>query len=340
MPIKLKRLLLESMQWLYHATDIDYLTKILKDDALKMTFIGGSQADSELNRGKLFYLSTSRDKYGRYARSGENSKKYVNKRAVLVLDGRRIENSKDYKLISVDYWKSKIDTHESEAEERIVSDINKLTPLGKYVTEIHVYLKLEPKTWDETEKYKDNMAANRDHWNRKNIVHIYFPLLEAVKNSNIPCYFYGEELDIRANKDSFKLQRKERSIPIERVKELLDNVLKDINLPEEAPYTYSSTIRARDFAEIRAFSDILRNPENYLLPTDKLHDTMRQWFLTYVRDAEPHLSALIHNNKYYHPDEFLELAKVMQSKKLKTLKQAVDYLIKYYGAAWRNQKMR
>ena len=125
------------LQDLFHVTNESNLLQILKDDSLKLAFAGGTQADLNLNRGYSFFLSTMRQKYGNYARNIGKETGYIKYHVVIHLDGRAI-TAAGFKVFPVDFWGQ--GPEYSEQEERIVSNKDELTPLKKFVKDIHVYI--------------------------------------------------------------------------------------------------------------------------------------------------------------------------------------------------------
>ena len=135
--IRLKSLLTEALDQLFHATDLNRLLKILQNDAIKLTYADGSDIESKLNQGFPFYLSTSREKFGGYARRGGG----ISNAVVLVLDGRALERVQGIKMVPVDYWAGNNPNNDkdNETEERVLSQKQALSNVKRYITEIHIY---------------------------------------------------------------------------------------------------------------------------------------------------------------------------------------------------------
>jgi len=171
--------LTETVEEIYHATSINSLYNIIKDNSIKMTLSTGS--DSLVNRGKYYYLSAMRVKYGNYAGG-----KYIGKEVVIDLNRNSIRDIA--KIKSVDYWGKGFNKgmgSRDEQEERIMSDKSELSPLSKYVNSIHVYIGDKGNNIS-----KEKLEYIRDESEKKG-VRVYF-------------YDKGEET-------AFKMQRKERS---------------------------------------------------------------------------------------------------------------------------------
>jgi len=169
----------EEAQAMYHATNIDVLYNILKDNSIKFTLSMG--ADAKINKNKYYYLSTMRVKYGNYASIGLNGLGY---KVIINLNSSTIGHVA--KIKSVEYWGKDFRSlagNKDEQEERIMIDKPELSPLSKYVNEIHVYIgKLEDKS-------------------------IVSKLIELANKDNVKIYFYD-----KGNETAFKMQRKEKSI--------------------------------------------------------------------------------------------------------------------------------
>lgn len=167
----------EHTQALYHATFISNLYKMIKDNAIKLTYSTG--ADSSINRNKYYYLSAMTVKYGKYADTGMRMKKGIGHDVVLDLNGDAI--SRVAKIRNVDYWGKMND----EQEERIMMDKPQLSPFSKYVNSIHIYVG------------SDSSDV---------IINMLFFINDKAEKLGIDVYFYGE-----GNETAFKMQRIERA---------------------------------------------------------------------------------------------------------------------------------
>lgn len=140
---KLKKLLVEAITpLLYHITTTSRAVNILDENKFRLTPAYATDADLDLQKGKLYFLSTSRVKYGGYSRSLSDTG-YVN----FELDGRRL--SDNYKSVNVDYWGDFRDVawekgnmqqflRYDENEERIITNDPEIKPAAKYIKSIHV----------------------------------------------------------------------------------------------------------------------------------------------------------------------------------------------------------
>ena len=322
MHIMLKSLLREAMELLYHATAPHTLLKILQSDALKFTYADATHSEMGYSKGYPFYLSTSREKFGGYARLGGST-------VVLVLNGRAFEKSQGTKMISMDYWegmRAQRNITHNETEERILSNNQVFKGLSKYILEIHVFCKrrmFDPKV-DST--YRSNHFINN----------IVYPIIELSKTSHVPTYFYIEGTN--ANSEMvFRMQRKEQSLSPEQAKKFFEEfqdsseelkAFKATATPEELavlqdrPYGYSEKYTQ----EIKYLIDILDHPEKYN-DNDVRHTSELEKVLGYFgrwhMDSLDHFSALIGNMRDKHPEIFQELAKCIRRNKYKKIADAL-----------------
>lgn len=139
-----------------------------------------SSTDSKFQKGKLFYLSTSRTTMNSYIQDS-----VTNNQVLYVLDGRKL--AQNYKGVPVNYFgKSKVDTSQFEAEDRILSNKAVIKPASKYIKEIHVI----------------NMGFHADE---------LLKIKEYAEKLRLPIYFYK---DWSAEAD-FITMRKNKSVPFE-----------------------------------------------------------------------------------------------------------------------------
>lgn len=163
---------------LYHTTSVPKALQILKDDMFRLTFAGGTQSDEEINKKRLFFLSTARTKYGRYA--GSEYKNIHGPKAIFALNGHRIANN--YKVYPIDYWNSGHKTKEDE--ERIVSDKPTLGPLANYVDALHLYV----------------------GGSNANLIRAFFEMQNTLEQAGFPIWFYSE-----GQEAAFKAHRTEKA---------------------------------------------------------------------------------------------------------------------------------
>lgn len=141
--MRFKQFLLESLQKVYHAAPIDSLYAILKSDKLELV-PNVLKVEKDLGGdGKYYYLSTMRNKSGKYFLGSDKHAKTPRVETYLELDYDYLKSR--MKSLPVDYWGS--GRKYSEEEERFWSNDSELKTLKKFVKSIHVLI---PK--DVTEK--------------------------------------------------------------------------------------------------------------------------------------------------------------------------------------------
>ena len=329
MPILLKMLLTEALDQLFHATDTHKLLKILKSDALKLTYADASAGESKMARNYPFYLSTSREKYGGYARGGQLDG--LHQDVVLVIDGKAVERTNGFKMFDVDYW-GKSDTdrqiNHNETEERIVGERDSLIKLKKYVSEIHIFCKKSK--FDPLGKWNDSGNAY------KTIHNVYLPLIQMSSALGIPTYFYVE--GTKSNiPTAFRMQRKDFALSPDQASEYFLNFEKNSpelmdysksidGKPPEDQYTYKSSYHDSDIRAIEYFIDMLNNPGKYIEAesSDKELDDILRYFLHYPRDLIGMFESNIHNKRDQHPEIFQKLASAIRKNGFKSLKSSLE----------------
>jgi hypothetical protein len=127
---------------LFHRTSPYAATKILESDTFLPTAAFGTDLERNLNRGKMYHLSTMRTPTGVYS-----------ERVTFQIDGRELSNT--YKIIPVDYWaKSGGKAYKHEAEDRVVTDRPFIRQASKYIQSIHISLPLLAYNSKKPEKYR------------------------------------------------------------------------------------------------------------------------------------------------------------------------------------------
>lgn len=183
--IELKSLLLEGLSpILYYYRNLRGVYNMLKDNYILTSFAQLGDSDAEHQKGKFYYVSFSRIKWGGYNR-GEFSDRMFG--SITVFDGRKLSNT--YKGVSVNYWSgwksNDIETalKNDENEDRLITDSGKISNVKKYIKEVHIYVPVNNKD----ALYKDNIDM----------------LFELPKLSN-SIYFYDDP-------KAFKLLNKSKS---------------------------------------------------------------------------------------------------------------------------------
>lgn len=347
MHIKLSSLLTEALDHLFHATDINKLKKILDSDALKFTYADGSDIESKYNKEFPFYLSTSRERYGGYARRGGK----IGSEVVLILNGKALERVRGIKMIDVDYWGAhKPDNRENnETEERVLSQNQAVNGLKKFVSEIHIYL--EPRRWNAD-------VSNDPKFAYRYINHQVIPTLEAAETSGLYTYIY-----IGGTKDNidqaFRQQRKSYAISPRQAIEFLQKYEKSSDVIQHfvdhaegddlEPYkAYKSSYEERDLKNLETMTDIIIHPEKYAIieystETKELHNLL-SYFVSYRSDLVAHFGSTIHNMRDKHPEIFQTIARGIRKAGFTNLKSALlttsDILIalKQMVSTWNSQR--
>ena len=110
----------------YHKTPLYSAENILKTNKFMTSVAFGTPADKQINKGKLYYLSTMRSPVGDYGPSLPA--------VTFKLDGRKLgERSK---AAAVDYWGPSFPTN--EMEDRVFTDKPWIAPASKYILEVHI----------------------------------------------------------------------------------------------------------------------------------------------------------------------------------------------------------
>lgn len=194
---------------LYHNTTTSNLVSILKDNTFQLSTDLGTDSDAMYDRSddKPFFLSTSRIKYGGYARSISD-----NHLTCLVLNGRLL--SQRFYGKPVDYWgseyrpdtKSEYYLQNNENEDRLFSSSDHIQNASKYINEIHIMLhksyllmKYDFDNFDKLSISEQNTAIQFSTY--------YQDILALCQVYNIPVFFYK-------NKSDFIVQNKNKSEPI------------------------------------------------------------------------------------------------------------------------------
>ena len=303
--IKLRQLLTEAhLEDLFHATQEDKLLKILKDNAIKLAFVGGTEADQQLNKGYPFFLSTMRARYGNYVLKGiEPGSNTIYTSTIIHLDGRKL-TAAGFKVFPVDFWQQ--GPMHSEQEERIVSNKDEITPLSSFVKAIYVYINT---------KHSNPFVMERFH-----------AISDLAKTSPVPIYFF-----LPGNEGAFKAHR------IEKAVRTLDNILPQPEWSKEdleqkkwkddydAQYNPGNTRYERDTQKLRIFLDIYygKDVDTKTYPGRNV----MEWLLYHPYDAQSQIACDIHNLKSQHPPIFREFVSVMKKEKFKTVKEFVSFMI-------------
>lgn len=145
---------------LYHATNLQSLKNILKEDRFKLTTAVGTASDDRSRPADHFYfLSTARSPIGHYnLNTGD---------VQLVLDGTKLNQK--YQGGPIDYWgpeARRVDPKRHEMEDRVWSREPFIPNASRFIREIHVYL-MDPKirsneAWKQWLTEAGNLAIERN----------------------------------------------------------------------------------------------------------------------------------------------------------------------------------
>ena len=281
--IELKTLLLEATSDLYHSTSISVVNNILSDNEIKLTYAGGTRAENELQKGRPFYFSMSRQKVGTFVRGTKSTDTlrgdfYV----ILHLDGMKLGNN--YKIIPVDYWQQ---GHEwSEQEDRLIAYKNKISPANKYIKGIHIFM-------------------GSDDYSQRTLQHIYDVNMLA-KKRNVPIYFYD-------NKYAFYQLRTSKAIDLPNI------ASEPQKFSQEDNEYYNKYIKDR---ERSYYGEELLNMWKDLPPKNKREydRLLRSYMLDYPYEIYTHIANDIHNSKREHPEYLQDLAREIKKTKSEDLK--------------------
>lgn len=132
--MRFKEFLNESLQKVFHATPIDALYSILKTDKLELVPNIASVEKHLGGKEKYYYLSTMRNKSGKYFLGSDKKTKTPRVETYFILDYDYLKSR--MKSLPVDYWES--GRNNSEEEERFWSNDSELKGLSKFIKSIHV----------------------------------------------------------------------------------------------------------------------------------------------------------------------------------------------------------
>lgn len=109
----------------YHYTYIANLVKICQSNEFKLSIGFASSDESSLNRGRLYYMSTTRSRSDGWTKGNVR----------IVLDGTTL--NRNYKAFPVSFFKATLNKS-NEMEDRIVNDHPIIKYPHKYITEVHI----------------------------------------------------------------------------------------------------------------------------------------------------------------------------------------------------------
>ena len=292
--IKLKTLLTEALDDLYHSTDLFGLIGILKDNSIKLAFGRGSNAEEPSMKDKHFYLSMSRQKVGNYARGTTSSDKLYPDiiHIVLHMDAKAL--SHNYKIHSVDYWQWGRD--KSEQEDRLISDKQKIGPATRYIKSINIYV---PKKGIQNEKQKSYLHK----------------IDRFAKKRQIPTFYYDDV--------NYFMQLRHSGA----TKDINDLVPKAKFGPDDLDKNYMRLVRGR---KKEYYTDeLIRIYNGAPAKNEKNYERMMTYLKYYPHDAYGQISTEIHNAKRDHPEILQHLVQAMKETNSKNLKEFITYMIDF-----------
>lgn len=290
--IKLNKLITETIDKLYHKiSNTEHLVSILKQDKLKLTF-GPAKGSDNKNGNYKFYLSTSREKVGGYARSRPEHKfEAYSITAILELDGREL--GYNYKMFPFDYWQMGPAT--SESEERIVSNKPYIEHVNRYINAIHIFIPT------------GNRLPNNPH----QISYLY-RIHQLAIHRNINTYYYTDS-------NAFVQLRTSKSIPFEKISQKLPRQSFD---KDSLKYHKSITTRNKTRSD---YGIEMLNIWKDRPPKDRdQYDRLLYMFLYYQYDLNGAIGSDIQNALRERPDYFHELANEMRKTNSKSLSDFIN----------------
>lgn len=231
-------------QILFHHTTADKLVSILRDDRFRLGNNLGTSSD-RMNKGKAFkpfFFSTSRLKYGGFARSFSEQGEQVN----IVLDGQKL--SYNLEGAAVDYWGPEwraasmdLDSRlrNNENEDRLISAKPTIEKAHEYIKEIHLLmdrraamLYLDYKKYEEQDDNDRSRAFSRNQ--------LYYQIAEYAQVLNLPIYFYSDFNSFKVlDKRKAMTEVRGRSNKIENIVELFVAETQDQLSPEADKVRYN-----------------------------------------------------------------------------------------------------
>lgn len=122
---------------LFHHTDYWNLLGILRKNKFILSTVADSQRDAEINKGRKFYLSTSRTRTSAYRKDSFNSISGID--SFIQLDGRLLSNR--FKGAAVDFYgnPNSRNIRSYEQEDRVMSDKPDIPNAISYITRIDLF---------------------------------------------------------------------------------------------------------------------------------------------------------------------------------------------------------
>lgn len=151
--MRFKQFLLESLEKVYHALPEKALISILKDDRIE--FVPNTSIERKDDKEKFYYISTMRNKSGRYFILPDTKDPRLNVYFEINYDTlKSVAKSKP-----VDYWQA--GPKGKEQEERFYLDKPYLENVKKYINSIHVLIKKDEDNSNEKSAQILNQLAHK-----------------------------------------------------------------------------------------------------------------------------------------------------------------------------------
>jgi hypothetical protein len=306
----------------YHFTNTYKLDEILKTNKINLSAAFGSPSDNEINKNKLFFLSTTSSRNSDIGYAASLPKDNIVR---ITLNGRLLNQNN--KSTRVDYWQRPKDprnklynpndvpttgkdfykkvSRQDELEDRFISDKNEIKPANKYIISIEIF--------------SDNNMGK---------------LKYLSDNLNIPFFVYDNINYFNGSVKNKAIEVASDSIPndVEKRRGYLDtNIIAYLVFRDDK-------LRAKIFNDIQAFDidiDWVKNKVDDRI-NDKLNYYLRNGSEFYINDFASSMSADVHNmrsssNEF---DRYLikELGMDMKRNNVNSIKGYLNYKV------WKGKK--
>jgi hypothetical protein len=269
----------------YHFNYINSTNQILKSNKINLTAAFGTTADNNLNKGKLFFLSTTSSRSSNVGYAASLGRKNLVR---ITLNARLL--SQNYKVNRVDYWQRPKDpkhpmynptdkprtdkefyryiSRQDELEDRFISDKNEITPANKYIISIET-LNGDPEKIEDTKFLCDKL--------------------------NIPFFAYDNEayFDASAKSKAINVTGKESESKPENSQRVNTDLIAYLGFKDEALkekiYNNLADLGIADIDTVKKYVEARINDKlNYYLRTNDDY---------YINDFARSMDAEVHNNR-------------------------------------------
>lgn len=274
----------------FHATNLFSTVSILQSNEFALTTSMGTEADDALRKNKLFYLSTTRHKLGKY------HKYKGNEFVLLTLDGTKFNER--YESKPVDYWGENFRKEaqgDYEAEDRLFSNDPSIPHARKYIIQIDVLLK------------------NTEHFERVK------QFLMLAKKYKIPHYIYKEEKDFGIKSKAIKIDVKtltgekyERYDPtkyFDRSKKIDKSVIRR--------YRSDYVWNMQELVHKVKWAKLSKEAQGYIY--NMVYDSFNEKYTTFKND--------VHNDKTSNRSNIAKINDLMKKTKSKTLRELYNFVL-------------